>query len=355
MIHLHIGRHKTGSTALQRFLKANREALAARGLTCLTSAAGDPALHELANALTPRRRAQASPAQLEAFTAEEARVVEALGAPGDKIASSEGFQNATPDRVARIFPPGATTVVVYLREQLDYLLSAYAQSTQAQATRRSFVDFAGGLDRRTDYGGFLDAWAGAFGPERLAARVYAREAFDGGDLRRDFLAVLGLEPDGLKFQRHAANASIGPELVEAKGLIDAYVPLAVQRRVRLYPLLGRLAAAMPGRLLVPTEFADAIRGRFAASNADLFARWFRERPEGFPLADLTGSPLVVDRLAALEQALGLLDAMSPEASAAIRERLPASPDLDQFPALLPTNWHAATDEVGRKLGAGLHH
>ena len=48
---LHIGTHKTGTTALQQFLHANRGALAARGFHYATPPHGLPHSNVIANAL----------------------------------------------------------------------------------------------------------------------------------------------------------------------------------------------------------------------------------------------------------------------------------------------------------------
>lgn len=346
MIHLHIGRHKTGTTALQRFLRANRGELAARGFDYLVSATAEGPLHDAAHALNPKWLASASPAQLDSAASQTRTITGQLGREGDAIVSSEAFQNAPPEAVAGVFPAGRTRIVVYLREQLDYLLSAYAQLIQAQATHQGFVAYVNSLLGRLDYADFLDRWTAAFGDGWVLPRVYAREALEGGDVRTDFISLLGIEAAGLKFPKGAANPSIGPALIEAKGLINFYVPKDVQRRLGLHSLFGEIASAMPGRLRADDEFARCVRQRFLQSNARLFERYAPSGLSGFAVVDPVEPPDLVDRAAALERTLDILTTLSPEAGREIRSCLPARPDLGAVPALLPEDWTAATRALG---------
>ncbi|MDB5423927.1 MAG: hypothetical protein JWQ29_1343, partial [Phenylobacterium sp.] len=104
MIFLHIGRHKTGTSALQQFLRKNRPALAERGLAYVAPARGGPANHDLANALNPAWMARADATGLAIAERELEVAPRRLRQAGDKIVSSEAFQNVPTRAAAGFFP-----------------------------------------------------------------------------------------------------------------------------------------------------------------------------------------------------------------------------------------------------------
>src|SRR5262245_44821842 len=136
---LHIGAPKTGSTAIQRFLTASRETLAARG--CLypqaaCRARGHPDLAFLARGgyphwATPQER------DLDALVADLRNEIESSPQP-NIVLSSENFYLLCPAEGAaalmrRIgFAPDRITVVAYLRRQDEAAMSWYNQAVKAQ-------------------------------------------------------------------------------------------------------------------------------------------------------------------------------------------------------------------------------
>lgn len=337
MIYLHIGRHKTGTSALQQLLRRNRQALAEHGYTYVQPVRGGPGNHLLAQALTPAWMAAADAEQRALAEHELEIAARRLRHRAHQIVSSEAFQATPPDAAAGFFKPGATTVIVYLREQLDYLLSAYAQFIQAQPACIGFLDYARRL--KADHAAFLDGWKEAFGASLVKPRVYDRTLLRDGDVRRDFLALIGADPDWLGVWHGLVNPTIGPELIEAKGLINRFVPAEVLGEIDLYGLLGALSERMPGRLGVGSAFAVRLRETYAAANARLF-RDHLGGGDGFPMKDFPASPRV-DPVAALETLLALLAETAPDAAAALRRHLPDEARLRSAPPLLPQDWDAA--------------
>jgi hypothetical protein len=339
VIYLHIGRHKTGTSALQQLLRKNRKALAQHGFNYMPPARGGAGNPTLAAALTPGKMAAADPA-LRAVYEEELEVTgKRLRHRGHAIVSSEAFQHTPPASAAGFFPVGGTTVIVYLREQLDYMLSAYAQFVQAQPARMAFLNYAARINTRYDV--FLRGWAEAFGRDAVIARPYVRERLKEGDVRHDFLSLIGADPAWLSFRPGLGNPSIGPGLIEAKGLINAFVPAETMLRLDLYTLLGQLAVERPERLRTGEAFGQAVRGRFTASNARLFEAWPELGP-GFPMRELSPAPPNPQPYDALQELLTRLDGRAPQVAAELRGLLPDEATLRAAPALLPADWDAAT-------------
>lgn len=343
MIHLHIGRHKSGTSAIQHFLARNRVRLGKAGWEYPRALSGRVAHHDFAAGLDPARAADADEVTQRMRRREVERMRKWLAAPGDaeKIVSSEAFQNVDPALLSGVFPEGRTRVVVYLREPLDYLISSYAQAIQAQAARTPFVSYAAAF--RPDYARFLDRWAAVFGHDAIHVRIYDRSLLAGGDILHDFADALGLPADQLRFPKAGANPSIGPELIEFKGVINAFVPEETQMALRLYARLSRLARPFPLRMRVPPAFAEAWRAQFAASNADVFARYLGRPGEGFKLKELTGEPLRIDPAQATARALKVMKSRSADTVKALRAMIPA--DLSGVEPLLPTDWEAATAAI----------
>jgi hypothetical protein len=342
VIYLHIGRHKTGTSAIQHFLSRNRVRLRKLGWEYPRALSGQAAHHDYAYGLEAahgRARPEARPGLLR-------REVERMGPwlqqPGRKIVSSEAFQNLDPEWLRGVFPAGRTRVVVYLREPLDYLISSYAQTIQANAVRTPFVNYAAGF--RPEYARFLGRWAEVFGEAALDVRIYDRGRLAGGDILHDFVDALGLPVDELRFPPGGYNPSIGPELIEAKGVVNAVVPQARQAELKLYARLGRLGRRFPGRLQVTPAFAEAYRGRFAAANAEVFARFLGRPGEGFPLKDgIVGAPRPIDPGEAVGRVLDAIARRSPDVARELRAAIPA--DLSDLKPLLPTDWDAAAAQV----------
>ena len=343
MIILHIGRHKTGTSAIQHFLSRNRLRLRRLGWDYPRSLSGRAAHHDFVAGLSARRSAGDARATPDSLARECKRMSAWLTTPGDKIVSSEAFQNLDPEILRDIFPIGRTRVLVYLREPLDYLISSYAQTIQAQAARTSFVGYAASF--RPDYARFLDRWAAVFGEDAINARIYDRSVLRDGDIVHDFVEALGLPTDQVRFPAQAFNPSIGPELIEFKGVVNAVMAQDEQLKLRLYPRLARLAKRFPLRLRVSDAFAVAYRARFHASNSEVFRRYLGRPGEAFPLRDLSGSPSTVDVALATAQALRLLGRRSPDVADAIRTRLPA--DLSGLDPLLPRDWEGAVAALER--------
>jgi len=126
---LHVGLHKTGTTALQRFLSSAAEELQAQGMLypTLGRAADAPdAQHNIAWQLGGDRRFRSSRGALNDVAAEISSF------PGDAIISSEDFESilGTPARFMPmlkhpLLKEHAFTLVFWVRDQASYLESLF--------------------------------------------------------------------------------------------------------------------------------------------------------------------------------------------------------------------------------------
>lgn len=269
---VHVGRHKTGSTAIQQALAAARPALAAAGVLYPrlpdlgTGALGDGskiAQHALAHALNPRK---GPPDNMRRLLREIARARRAAPGTDTLLISSEAFQQVGDLRRVRRFVDkldvDRVDIVCYVREHLDYALSAYRQMIQAQSR---FVPFAAYCRQRRDMSDFIARWS-ALGTLHLD--WYDAAMARHGDIVADFLAVAGLDPAGTAPTGRRHNPSIGGNLLALKMLANRD-----GRPFADFATMGRLAGTDPAfarPFRVPADLAAALRAD-SAYNASLAA------------------------------------------------------------------------------------
>lgn len=270
---LHIGRQKSGTTTLQQAFAGNRAYLASRGTLYPGAGETEIAHHRLSRFFRAVRKGEVVDAEQRSVDLRRL-TGEIAGARERRVLiSSEGLQNSDPRDVALVFPPERTRIVVYLREQLDFAVSAYCQAIQAQARTDNLRRFV----RRTrgDYAAFLDRWSDAFGQDRLVVRVYDRANLRDGDIVADFFhEALGIAPPA--HRAAGSNPSIGGLVLALKHLINATLDPAVASSTGTYRLLSRLAASDPAyrrKPGIPDWLAEEVRGRFARSNAEVARRY----------------------------------------------------------------------------------
>lgn len=218
---LHIGIHKTGSTAIQRFCWQNRAALAAQGVLYPNAYITNFGQHALAWALGlhhPKRDHSLVPEQVAQGILDEARRSGAKWV----IVSSEDFESLNDEAVAKLgslFKDMPAKIVVYLRRQDEALLAAYNQrvksfvsrfkGTVEELTQKRFVP------ERFDYWRLTQRWAKIFGDEAMCVRIYDTSRFPEGNIIPDFLSILNLSLEGMTTESlRSVNKSVPPLALE---------------------------------------------------------------------------------------------------------------------------------------------
>lgn len=206
---LHVGRHKTGTSAVQHHCSSVRETLKQQGViypvagTIEPNGRRTPAHHYLARQTHRRHH---DPDQFAALQRDFFAEIEGYDTV---IVSSEGFQNLRRlnllDRFFDGFEGFEVTVICYLREYLSYLVSSYRQMVQNQPRFMTFSDYCS-RDFRID--DFLSDW-GAVGT--MITRPFDRDKLLGGDIVLDFFDQLGLE--SIDVEHRLVNHSIGGNLL----------------------------------------------------------------------------------------------------------------------------------------------
>ena len=207
---LHIGRHKSGTSALQHYLTSIRESLDRQGILYPRAGTGHHAIahHNLARLCDYR----------EIDGLDLTQIITSLSAEIQPhhhtlLFSSEEFQNL--NRMSRIrqfvrsFPNADVEIICYVREYADYLMSSFRQAVQNQGKFQTFTDFT---QYRFPARGFIRRWRGI---GRINFGWFHPNLLLEGDIIHDFFNKTGLSlPHDYETQQR--NPSLGGNLLWMK-------------------------------------------------------------------------------------------------------------------------------------------
>lgn len=302
---LHIGRHKTGTTAIQHFLNDNRKALESQGYFVPETGKVNAGHHGFSRPLQAgnvKEKPITDPARLPPFLRlqeEIATVDPALCL----VVSSEAFQNCEPALVHQAFEGFNIRIVVYLRNQLEYLASAYAQRVHATSYGATLTDFYRDVFLSgVNYLKFLEPWVTEF-PVDFVVRRYQHSNVVG-----DFAAhALGIEnqnwvpgPPLSKLQRltrrlyrlggfrrgqnsvqedfkEPSNPSLNAKITEFKRQLNRRNLDDQPSLETMYFLLPRLNAAFPApKMALTPATAQALIAQCLPSDTAVARQYFDE-------------------------------------------------------------------------------
>ncbi len=223
-VFVHIGTHKAGSTSIQRFMSAARDALATQGILYPRSGTWRDAPrghHALAWQL---RGVEAERCSGNEWSDLHAELRDWQG--HSVVLSSEEFSSSDPEAIARLrlqLENRAITALVYFRNVPEYFRSLYMQQLKRGITSSSFRDFVQMNLAVVNYLGLVERWAQALGTERVRVRAFDRVKRQPG-LEADFVSGFGGDYSGLAgFVRAPANVSPSPvtvPLLRAIGFVE---------------------------------------------------------------------------------------------------------------------------------------
>ena len=292
---LHIGTAKTGTTSIQTFMAANRSGLQSQGI------------------IYPLAAGKQNHAALAAYAAEDSgdggedvtqgRVSGLLKAPQfreelrseldnelrnsdasiivfstEQLTSPKVTESAI-ERTADLCSRYAkqTKIIVYLREQIDFLVSFRGHNIKGGASRRKPFLLGPSAVRMMDYAALLKPWRKIFGREKMIVRRFVRADFVDGDLLSDFAAQIPFDTSGF-FRPEPRNESLGARELAFLRAFNQRVPRWVEgeknpARRNLIDALMRFSDH-DRRLTVPLDKAQRIASRFEASNRRVSEEYF---------------------------------------------------------------------------------
>ena len=284
---LHIGRHKTGTSSLQRFLSDHSEKLSEAGYLYPKSGRQGIAHHKLAETYA-RKNVRTRPEEFEQIRSEIIANISAEKRAHHHtlIISSEAFQNASVSTVAADFPAESTQVVAYVREQYEYMVSAYQQKVHAQSENCTLAEFSSSFS--INYESFFSDWERHYSREKIRVGIFSRPSLKDGDVIADFIESAAMTcPGVLEWQRPIdQNPSIGGPLLEMKRVINAVLS-ADQVPRKLYRWMSMIAGAERFLRDKPSLSVDEIikyRDRYILSNQSFAQKYFPGRDSIFNIS-----------------------------------------------------------------------
>jgi hypothetical protein len=251
---LHIGRHKSGTSALQLALHQNRAFLESHGLLYPSAGSnGKAAHHDLAYALNPKLKRN-----------DYTQVIQSIGneikdSHHTVILSSEAFQNIqVVDRVRILvdsLKPNQTEIVCYFREYVDYCIASYSQRVQAQPTFVPFQKLVNDM-RGLSVNKFIERWS-SIGDFKMY--WFDRSKLINLDIVDDFFSQIGFASLLEKLNKYPSNPnpSIGGNLLFLKNAANF-----VGQDFISYQSMSKLAATFATfrtPMYLPLDLADHLR------------------------------------------------------------------------------------------------
>jgi len=221
---LHNGYNKTGTTALQNFLLANRAALLKRGILYPEYGISRQhavhqeiaAHHMFAGHFCPKAPGHFRDG-LDTQTAVDKLMDEVRRSGADTVVLSSEMMTFFDDVDAASFKTlleqfDEVKLVTYLRRQDRYAYSYYNSALRNGRCATGFDEFFATIN--FDYHDNLSKWAGLFGEDNIIVRAYTPGDFASGSIQADFLDAVGIEyGDDLVVAEDFPNPALPKSLV----------------------------------------------------------------------------------------------------------------------------------------------
>jgi len=274
---LHIGVHRTGTTAIQRHLHRNRKALRAQGVHYA---------FDTENHTSLARELQGSDADADRLVDRIVADADAAGQPVTVISGEDLCRIPWVNRLARLREHFEVQVICYLRRQDGWLESWYNQHVRwpweldsSTLTPDEFL-----ADRRhyhwIRYDDLLMRWSEVFGDDALTVRVF-EEVVRAGSLTADLCRQIGIDPARLDPVDRPENASVSPRATEILRHLRLF-GRPPRDRVLLIRAVAEAATAAgldeTAHVFSERQRANLLRG-YTDGNAWV-ARTFLGRPDG---------------------------------------------------------------------------
>jgi hypothetical protein len=296
---LHIGTEKTGTTALQDWLYANRDALGGQRIYLSTSIGQNnnrdivSFFRDDLDEWAKYKNIKTQEDKINYFLGFEEKFVQEVRLASARhdlmIITSEHFHSRLQARseiarlwafLTKIFE--SVRVCCYFREQSDMALSRYSTYLKGDHTL-SLSDFLKDVTPRSTYYNFdriAGLWSQAFGKEACDFRIYDRSTLLEGDIRKDFISAINRQVDLSSFDMSIAarNASLCEEEATLYRLINERVPYWLESEADYEPynrFLKNLISEVDSsqRRSLSSQIRENVGARFAESNRSFFAKY----------------------------------------------------------------------------------
>ncbi len=306
--YLHVGMPKTGSTSIQSYFTDNREKLLGDGVCYLSSLGkyNQKALvfyaQDIETKMEKDIRTHFPKLELKVGMDSESVRKEIKDRFVDEVSdlypsvhtlvlSCESlFRLSAPEMIRLrdlIFPIGGEyKIVLYIREQVDYIISNYTMRVR-RGDKRSFSEYVNqkSRDKYIDYEYLIDLWEKNFGYENIIVRTFDRNTLVDGDVVADFLSATNISPSFSNTQPTRRNPSLDAGiLAQVRAINCQFTNKQALQALESFRTMQKLLVREDfsgRRILMPEADAQSIRAQFAPSNERVRARYFPDRQSLF--------------------------------------------------------------------------
>ncbi len=174
-------------------------------------------------------------------------------------------------------------VVIYLRSQLDVAISLYTTHCQTGGIRKTVLEEVDKNNLYYNYEKLIDRWSQVFGSENLIIRLYNRDELLEGDIKKDFISVLGLNWNNFEDVENineSLNADAQRFLIEINPFLPRFIDDKLNKERR--NIVELVSHNRKGKGLLPSrEQAENFVKIFDDSNERVRQKWFPERKKLF--------------------------------------------------------------------------
>ena len=185
MIYLHIGRHKTGTTSIQKYFHQHKNFFQKKNLVYFPTKDKSFAHHHYPYFLKEQRFSRDSRLLLS-------KEICKITKENDKdfLISSEDFQNIYPSNIKDIFnlTNHEITILIYLRDPVKYFISSWKQYIHANYEVFSFKKYINTKKELCMYITFINQWRRFF--ENVVVRNFEKDALINNNLIHDFASIV---------------------------------------------------------------------------------------------------------------------------------------------------------------------
>lgn len=308
VIVIHIGSQKTGTTALQGFLKSNDTELADLGVRYLKAGRSNIAHNSLLRPLL-KGRAQVQVAKIRD---------EITASPDDThILSSEMFfQPAAAPVLAEALEglKHEVRVVGYVRRTDLFAEAMYKQKVKNGRIPPDPMAFLESWRANLAYMPVINAFRDAFGIASLRIRPFRRSLFPNADVIDDFGAALGVDFSSIPRAAMPSNKTLSRAVSEQLGRVNKYTSLNTRVMIREIAAANAPDTIRSGDVF-PLATRQEIVRRSEGDLLELAGLCFPDLEDPFDTSDL--APDAADSYPDFEESLRLERAASDAVMAAV--------------------------------------
>ncbi len=279
---LHIGAGKTGSSAIQRFLDLNVDALRRENIVVPDN---DLALTGRAcgNHVRIFRAWTENPVEgREALEAAMQAIFESVGDAATILLSAENLaaQKVAPSLFEGLVKNHDVAVILYIRRQDEFILSAWQQwAVKVQHDFLAWLIAATGS--LGDWKTHLTNWERVIPREQITVRIFDRTRLENGDVIADFFKVLGLSTpfEAFAYPEKEANPSFDDAVMDLVGGNKAVFKDAHDNRFQEFirDVTGDRYIKNSRESMLTAAQRLAIVNKYAASNLWVQKAYFKDQ------------------------------------------------------------------------------